>query len=61
MVGYLHSTGWLKEGLNLEFEIERLYALIDGLAMHALLDPERVDRSRIINVLQYHLDSICRE
>ncbi|GIP56913.1 HTH-type transcriptional regulator PksA [Paenibacillus woosongensis] len=60
MVGYLHSTGWLKEGLSLEFEIERLYALIDGLAMHALLDPDRVDRSRVIDVIRYHLDSICR-
>lgn len=60
MVGYLHSTGWLKEGLSLELEIERLHALIDGIAMHALLDPERVNRSRVIDVIRYHLDSICR-
>lgn len=59
VIKYLEVTGLLKERLDLNLEIERLYALIDGIAMHALLDPERVDRDRVINVIHYHINSIC--
>ncbi|GKU79960.1 TetR family transcriptional regulator C-terminal domain-containing protein [Paenibacillus sp. L3-i20] len=49
----------LKKGLVLSLEIERLYALIDGIALHALLDPERISRDKIIDVIKLNLDSIC--
>ncbi|MBE1553172.1 TetR/AcrR family transcriptional regulator [Sporosarcina limicola] len=60
-IGYLHATGLLKEGLDLELEIERLYAFIDGIAMHALLDPQRLDSERVIKTIEYHINSICVE
>ncbi len=61
VIKYLEATGLLRERLDLNLEIERLYALIDGIAMHALLDPERVDRDQVINVVHYHINSICIE
>lgn len=39
---------------------EHLYALLDGLALHAMLEPERLDRQRIVRVLNSYMDSICK-
>ncbi|MGM9950596.1 MAG: TetR/AcrR family transcriptional regulator [Lysinibacillus sp.] len=53
--------GLLREGLNVELEVERLYAVVDGLAVHALFERERLDRDRVIRTLVYHLNSILRK
>jgi AcrR family transcriptional regulator len=37
---------------------ERLLALIDGLSLHALLDPERVTRERQVGLVQQELDRL---
>ncbi len=50
----------LREGLDLEMEVERLYAVVDGLAVHALFERERLDRNRVVKTLVYHLNSILR-
>lgn len=60
MVEYLDEQGILKEDLDRDVEAERLYALVDGLALHAMLEPERLDKQRIIRVLIGHLDSISK-
>lgn len=59
LIEYLDANALLKENLDKELEAERLYAILDGLALHALLEPKRLDRERIIRVLEGHLDSIC--
>jgi len=56
---YLDHHHILYPNLDKEIETERLYALIDGLALHALLEPHRVDKEQITKVLTYHLNSIC--
>ncbi|UAT30966.1 TetR family transcriptional regulator C-terminal domain-containing protein [Bacillus badius] len=61
MVYSLHQANLLKDGLNPSLEAERLYALVDGLALHALLDPDRVDRKRLIDVLSSQIDLILKE
>ncbi len=48
----------LQPGLDPEMETVRLHALIDGLTLHALLDPLRVGPDQINRVLKAHLDSI---
>ncbi|MCG3087893.1 TetR/AcrR family transcriptional regulator [Sporosarcina cyprini] len=58
---YLQATSLLKEGLDLDLESERLYSLIDGIAIHALLDPDRLDAERVKKTIRYHIDSICME
>lgn len=48
----------LKKQLDKEMEAEKLYALIDGLALHAFLEPRRVDGKRIERVLLHHLATL---
>ncbi|MOA57708.1 hypothetical protein D3C78_1819360 [compost metagenome] len=60
MVEILDWQGILREDLDRDVEAERLYALVDGLALHAMLEPERLDKQRIIRVLTGHLDSISK-
>ncbi|MGQ8875591.1 TetR/AcrR family transcriptional regulator [Paenibacillus sp. TSA_86.1] len=45
--------------LNKELEIERLYALVDGLAIHAVLRPDQVNGNLIDEALTLHLASLC--
>lgn len=59
LISSLNQVGILKKNLDLEFETERLYALVDGLALHALLERERLHEDQMIRVLTMHIDSIC--
>ncbi len=60
LLAYLKREGKLREELNLELEAERLYAVLDGLALHMLLDSARLDSQRARDVLEQHLASICQ-
>ncbi len=44
--------------LDADIEVERLYALVDGLALHAVLRPEQWPPDRIEAVLDHHLDAL---
>lgn len=59
LIGYLETSSLLRSGLDVELEVERLYALVNGIAMHALLEPVRVNSERVIQTIKYHIDSIC--
>ncbi|MEU4725872.1 TetR family transcriptional regulator C-terminal domain-containing protein [Nonomuraea dietziae] len=48
----------LREGADLEVEVERLCALIDGLTVHAVLHPDRMDAETMTRVLRRHLQSL---
>ncbi|ASS71179.1 TetR/AcrR family transcriptional regulator [Bacillus atrophaeus] len=61
LIDYLDQFHLLQNHLDKEIETEKLYALIDGLALHAMLEPERVNRKRIERVLIQHLHSICAD
>jgi hypothetical protein len=39
---------------------DRLHALLDGLALHAVMRPERVPPSRVTAVIARHLDTLLR-
>ena len=45
-------------GLDVDLETERLYALVDGLAVHAVVRPEQTPAARISAVLSRHLDGL---
>ncbi|MCM3758555.1 TetR family transcriptional regulator [Sporosarcina aquimarina] len=60
LLGFLQDQQLLKSTCQMEMEIERLYGLIDGIAIHAVLNPERLDSERIRKTIIYHIDSICR-
>lgn len=55
----LDRAQFLKKEIDKDLETERLCALIDGLAIHAILNPERLTKERIISILAHHIDEIC--
>jgi AcrR family transcriptional regulator len=57
----LVGGGRARARLDLALEAERLHALIDGLAVHGAMRPERANRSRIIGILGRHLDSLIAD
>ncbi|MEG7378251.1 TetR/AcrR family transcriptional regulator [Bacillus subtilis] len=61
LIAYLAEFDLLKQAANKDIEAERLYALIDGLALHAMLDPVRINKDRIERVIMQHIESICVE
>ncbi|HZG81358.1 MAG TPA: TetR/AcrR family transcriptional regulator [Brevibacillus sp.] len=60
ILAYLQQQDLLQKGLDLEMEAEKLYAIIDGIAVHAMLESKRLLPERIEQVLRHHLDSICK-
>jgi AcrR family transcriptional regulator len=46
------------KGLDLDLEAERLYALLDGLAVHAAMRPELHTPQRLTAVISRHLDEL---
>lgn len=54
----LAESGDAAPGLDLDLETERLYAVIDGLAVHAVIRPERASAEQISAVLTRHLDGL---
>ncbi|PZD95853.1 TetR family transcriptional regulator [Paenibacillus sambharensis] len=61
VVEYLDANRMLLPGLDQAVETERLYALVDGIALHAMLEPQRLKREQIVAVLTRHIQSICKE
>ncbi|WP_099156561.1 TetR/AcrR family transcriptional regulator [Virgibacillus ndiopensis] len=49
-----------KDNLDKHLEIERLYALIDGLALHSILHPDELSTDKMQATLKYHLKSLCK-
>lgn len=55
----LDRAQFLKKEIDKDLETERLCALIDGLAIHTILNPTRLTKERIISILAQHIDEIC--
>lgn len=59
LVDALVRHGRAPPTLDVGLETERLYALIDGLTVHAILRPEAFPAGHIRAVLARHLDEVC--
>ena len=57
-VAALVEAGEAARGVDVGLEAERLYAVIDGLAVHAVVRPRRLPPNRTTAVLARHLDSL---
>ena len=55
----LRAYGKTRTGIDVGYESERLHGLVDGLAMHATLDPKTTTPARQIEILTRHLDSLA--
>lgn len=49
-----------KDELDFDMEVNRLHAIVDGMAMHHLLNPEQFTHDKMIQTLKYHLQSLCK-
>ena len=58
MMTQLEQHGHLKQELDMEVEIERLRALVDGLALHAMFSSEKYTAEKLTRILQAHLNEI---
>ncbi|PAF28350.1 TetR/AcrR family transcriptional regulator [Paenibacillus sp. 7516] len=61
VIMYLVKLNLSRADLNEELEIERLYALVDGLSIHAVLRPDQMTSEIMESALSLHLASLCRE
>ncbi|WP_281933391.1 TetR family transcriptional regulator C-terminal domain-containing protein [Paenibacillus tyrfis] len=55
----LVESNLAKSGLDAALEAEKLYALVDGLAIHQLMQPGRLSPERMEYLLDQHLSSLC--
>lgn len=55
----LRADGKTRPDIDVAEEAERLHALIDGLALHATLEPEITTPSRQVAILSLHLDALA--
>jgi AcrR family transcriptional regulator len=60
LVGVLVESGEAGPGLDVDLEAELLYAVVDGLAVHAVVRPERSTAEGVAALLTHHLDGLCR-
>ncbi len=49
-----------KDELDLDMEVNRLHAIVDGMAMHHLLNPEQFSHESMMQTLNYHFRSLCK-
>ncbi|MDG5471329.1 TetR family transcriptional regulator C-terminal domain-containing protein [Jeotgalibacillus sp. ET6] len=59
LLHHLDESKLLKDGIDKELETEKLYALTDGIALHALLDPSRLNLDMIQKVIRSQIQGIC--
>ncbi|MDR0270171.1 TetR/AcrR family transcriptional regulator [Paenibacillus sp.] len=60
IINGLTAYGLALPDLDTPLEIERFYALIDGLAIHAILRPEVVTTEMMRKTVNRHLLTLCR-
>ncbi|WP_068621781.1 TetR/AcrR family transcriptional regulator [Paenibacillus tuaregi] len=61
IVEALISHNLAQPGLDPELETARLHALIDGLAMHAVISPATMSSERMQLLVSQHLDALCSQ
>ncbi|MEU5419093.1 TetR/AcrR family transcriptional regulator [Streptomyces sp. NPDC001407] len=52
------ESGGLPDGLDVELESLRLAALVDGLTLQAVLEPDRLTPELLRRMLSHHLDTL---
>ncbi|MBB3069249.1 AcrR family transcriptional regulator [Paenibacillus baekrokdamisoli] len=59
VIEFLLTNNLAKSGLDTDLETEKLYALVDGLAIHQLMQPGRLTVERLEHILDQHLNLLC--
>ncbi|MFC4402715.1 TetR/AcrR family transcriptional regulator [Gracilibacillus xinjiangensis] len=57
---FLKKVQLLNPDIDVELELNRLHAIIDGMAIHHLLYPDKFTYKNMIDTLKYHIESIVK-
>lgn len=60
IIDTLIEKGLAIKGIDRDAQIEILYALVDGLALHGIMQPDRVNVDMMKKCINHYLGSICR-
>ncbi|GAF11659.1 transcriptional regulator, TetR family [Bacillus sp. JCM 19046] len=60
VIVYLQNEGVLQE-IDVELEQEKLYALMNGMALNLYLEPEKINREKSKELIRDYLESIMKE
>lgn len=61
VMSYLVLLNLLKKEADLYMETERMYSLLDGLALDGIIRPQLLETHKLKRIIVYHLNSICSE
>ncbi|MCJ1908949.1 TetR/AcrR family transcriptional regulator [Planococcus ruber] len=61
VMSYLVLLNLLKKDADLHLETERMYSLLDGLALDGMIRPQLLETHKLKRIIVYHLNSICME
>lgn len=61
VMSYLVLLNLLDKEADLHLETERMYSLLDGLALDGMIRPELLEANKLKRIIVYHLNSICNE
>ncbi|GKW44505.1 TetR/AcrR family transcriptional regulator [Planococcus sp. NCCP-2050] len=61
VMSYLVLLNLLKKEADLHLETERMYSLLDGLALDGMIRPHLMETHKLKRIIVYHLNSICSE
>ncbi|CEG22820.1 HTH-type transcriptional regulator BetI [Planococcus massiliensis] len=61
VMSYLVLLNLLKKDADVHLETERMYSLLDGLALDGMIRPQLLETHKLKRIIVYHLNSICME
>ncbi|WP_019912530.1 TetR/AcrR family transcriptional regulator [Paenibacillus sp. HW567] len=61
VVQTLIDSGLARAGIKAELEAEKLYALVDGLAYHQLMQPGRLSPEQLEEIVEQQLGTLCHK
>lgn len=61
VMSYLVLLNLLNREADLHMETERMYSLLDGLALDGMIRPHLLETHKLKRIIVYHLNSICSE
>lgn len=61
VMSYLVLLNLLKKDADVHLETERMYLLLDGLALDGMIRPQLLEAHKLKRIIVYHLNSICME
>jgi hypothetical protein len=60
IIDALVENGFIKRSIDRNVESTMLFALIDGLALHRIMQPDKLSPDMMKNIVLQHLHALCK-